>query len=92
MRVIINSMPKCPSCQLAKQYLKDNAIPFEEFVFDDVESRRGLYDRLGLVGKERTVPQIIVIEDDGVENRLGGWTDLLRSDLTTRYRDSMFGE
>ena len=72
----------CPYCHLAKHYLTEHGVAYTEVVYDDDQTRQAMYDTLGLIGTERTVPQIF---SDGPYGRvrIGGYSDLLRSDLPT---------
>ena len=67
----VHSKLDCPYCTDVKGWLALKGIPFTEVRHDDDADRAQLYDRLGLVGAERTVPQVIV--NDGDEQyRIGG--------------------
>jgi glutaredoxin len=85
MKIEVHSKTNCPFCKKAKLYLSRHNIPFEEYVYDDDKERFSMYDRFGLVGDQRTVPQIVVLENDGTFSRIGGFVDLIGSDLITRY-------
>lgn len=74
----------CPFCVLAKQYLNEHAISFDEMVYDDDDARAEMYNRFGLAGNQRTVPQIFVVENDGTRQRIGGYTELIHSDVVAR--------
>jgi glutaredoxin len=63
---------------MAKQYLSEHGIPYTELVFDDDQERQSMYDELGLIGSQRTVPQIFRATPDGDRERIGGYSDLLR--------------
>jgi glutaredoxin len=65
---------------MAKQYLNAHGIAYTEVVYDDDQARAAMYDALELIGSQRTVPQIF---SDGPQGRvrIGGYSDLLRSDL-----------
>lgn len=82
MLIELHSKTRCPGCVMAKEWLTERNIPFELFVYDDDSDRFAMYDRLGLEGPKRTVPQIVV---DGV--RLGGYRALINSDLEVRYKN-----
>lgn len=79
MEVIIYSKTICPHCTSAKQYLKQNGVPYIEQNLDDDAERQAFYAKVG--EGVRTVPQIFV---DGV--RLGGFQDLLKSDVVARHK------
>ena len=81
MRAIIYTKTVCPYCTMAKQYLREHSIEYAEVVFDDDDQRQNMYEELGLVGPQRTVPQVFVIRSDGTPQRIGGYDDLLRSEI-----------
>ena len=83
MRAIVYSKTICPYCAMAKEYLREHGIEYTEVGFDDDDARQSMYDELGLVGRQRTVPQVFIIESDGKPRRVGGY-DELRSDLAVR--------
>lgn len=85
MNIVVNSKTNCPYCVKAKMWLDDRGIAYETNVYDDDAERNAMYDSLGLVGNQRTVPQIIV---DGV--RIGGYTDLTKSDVADRANAGKF--
>ena len=59
MNVKVYSTKFCPYCKMAKEFLKDRKIPFEEInVQEDPEAARHMIEKSGQVG----VP---VIEIDG---------------------------
>jgi glutaredoxin 3 len=87
MKIEVHSKTDCPYCVKAKAWLNERGIPFELFVYDDELERQQMYDRLGLVGSQRTVPQIVV---DGM--RIGGYTDLTKSDVADRANAGKFDE
>lgn len=81
MHIEVHSKTNCPGCVMAKEWLKERNLPFTLYVYDNDDDRFAMYDRLGLEGHKRTVPQIVV---DGV--RLGGYSALIKSDLEERYK------
>lgn len=83
MNVEIYSKTTCPSCQRAKAFLQQHGMSYSEYVYDDDQERQALYDRLGLIGTQRTVPQIFVAQT-GILEHIGGYSDLLNSDLVSR--------
>lgn len=85
MNIIVHTKTDCPWCVRAKEYLTERNIPFETKVYDDFEARNAMYDALGLTGHQRTVPQIVV---DDV--RIGGYSDLVSSDVADRYAAGNF--
>jgi glutaredoxin 3 len=68
--VTIHSKSDCPFCEQARAFLGVHGIPFTETKHDDVAERNAMYDRLGLVAKDRTVPQVII--NDGEQDYLVG--------------------
>lgn len=62
MRIEIHSKQGCPSCEDAKEWLVRHRLSFEEFRHDDLDERQSFYDSLGLVGNERRVPKIFLID------------------------------
>ena len=83
MNVEIYSRTTCPYCTKAKAYLDKHGIQYTEHNVDDNSTKQAMYDSLGLQGPQRTVPQIIV---DGV--RVGGYSDLIVSDVAARWKAS----
>lgn len=80
MKVEVFSKSSCPYCVKAKAYLDKHGVAYEELSIEGNAANQERYNALGLEGRERTVPQIIA---DGV--RIGGFTDLIVSDLVKRY-------
>jgi len=87
MKIEVHSKTDCPYCVKAKTWLNERGILFDLFVYDDESERQIMYDRLGLEGNNRTVPQIVV---DGA--RLGGYTNLIESDIADRFNAGKFDE
>jgi glutaredoxin 3 len=85
MKIEVHSKTDCPYCVKAKSWLEDRNIPYDLSVYDDMAERQALYDHLGLVGSDRSVPQIIV---DG--DRVGGYSDLIKSDVEDRFNAGNF--
>lgn len=83
MKIEIHTKSGCGWCDAAKAYLNGAGCEgrYEVILHDDPDERAAFYDSLGLVGKDRTMPQIIV---DGA--RVGGCLDLFRSDVVARLR------
>jgi glutaredoxin len=92
MLIKIYSKNDCPYCQKAKAFLQSNTLPYDETVLDRMEDRQALYDRLGLEGPKRTVPQIFLHETDGTTTRIGGYDDLVASDILARWQAGNFNE
>lgn len=85
MKIEVHSKTDCPYCVKAKEWLNTRNIPYDLFVYDNEADRAAMYDRLGIEGSERTVPQIIV---DG--ERIGGYTQLVKSDVEDRFNAGNF--
>lgn len=81
MIVTVKSKDGCPSCVKAKQWLASNNIAYVEERYDDANERQKMYDRLGLVGSARTVPQIVVTDDAGGERLIQGYDRLIISGI-----------
>jgi len=90
MKIEINSKSDCPYCKYAKKYLDERGIPYEEFVHDDYDERQKMYASLNLAENQRTVPQIILVENDGTRVRIGGFDELVQSDLADRWAAGNF--
>ena len=59
MKIMIYSTPSCAFCVMAKEFFKENKIPFEEYnVAADLEKRKEMMQKTGQMG----VP---VIDIDG---------------------------
>jgi glutaredoxin len=80
--------PVCPYCQMAKRYLTEHGIVFREVIFNDDAERQRMYDDLGLPAHQRTVPQVF----DHHGGRIGGYQDLLHSDLAAQMAVGDFNE
>ena len=68
----------CPYCVKAVEDIISNGDVYEEIKINDQVKRNEFYDDNNLVGKDRTVPQIWKIENDGSETYIGGYTQLLK--------------
>lgn len=80
MQIELFTKTPCPYCSKAKAWLDKHAIPYRELPLDGDPENQQRFNALGLTGRSRTVPQIIA---DG--ERIGGYTDLIISDLVQRY-------
>lgn len=50
-KVIVYSTPTCPYCKMAKEYLKENKIPFEDIdVAHDQEKAKEVVEKSGQMG------------------------------------------
>jgi glutaredoxin 3 len=92
MRAIIYTKTICPYCQMAKQYLSEHGVTFTEVVFDDDDERLAMYEELALPDHQRTVPQVFIVEPDGTQRRIGGYSDLLNSDVAAQMAIGDFKE
>lgn len=73
----IHSKAGCPFCDRAKALLAQKGLAYTEIRHDDDVERQAFYDRLGLAGAERTVPQVILIDGQSGERfRVGGYREL----------------
>lgn len=68
----------CPFCDKAKAWLNERGIPFKLMELLPSE-RQELYNRLELIGADRTVPQVIVTDCEGESHRIGGYEQLIVS-------------
>lgn len=51
MFIKVYTTPTCPYCQMAKDYLKNQEVDFEEMnVQDDLEARKEMVDKSGQLG------------------------------------------
>jgi glutaredoxin 3 len=82
--ITINSKTSCPFCDDAKAFLSGQGIPFEEIKYDDDAARNALYDRLGLVGDQRRVPQVM-LGYAGELMRIGGARELRMSGIQSLF-------
>jgi len=83
-RLTLHTKTGCPHCDAAKAWLTERGIPFDVALHDDDAERQALYDRLGLVGSARTVPQA-VLTADGEEYRIGGYAALVVSGVESLF-------
>lgn len=74
----------CPFCDVVKAWFDERKIAYA-FVELGPEGRQALYNRLKLEGSRRTVPQIMLIDNEGVQHRIGGSTELTVSKLETLF-------
>jgi len=73
-RLTLNTKTGCPWCERAKAWLTERGIRFDTVLHDDDAERQALYDRLGLTGSARTVPQA-VLEADGESQSAVKWAE-----------------
>lgn len=81
MIVTVKSKDGCPFCVKAKEWLAGNNIAYVEERYDDANERQKMYDRLGLVGSARTVPQIVVSYGNGDDRLIQGYDRLIISGI-----------
>lgn len=85
MKVVIYTKSDCPFCEKAKDWLDERLIDWKAMKFDNFGERQAMYDSLGLKGVERSVPQILLVADDGtVVEHIKGFTGLIDSGLENR--------
>jgi glutaredoxin 3 len=82
--ITINSKTNCPFCEDAKAFLSSHGIPFVETKIDDDDARNALYDRLGLAGDQRRVPQVMLTYA-GEHMRIGGARELRMSGVQSLF-------
>ena len=86
-RVEIHSKADCPHCATAREFLADRNIPFTEIKHDDDAERQAFYDELELTGSQRTVPQVLLVHDEGFY-RIGGARELAVSGIESLFRSA----
>ena len=82
--ITINSKTNCPFCEDARAFLSSHGIPFVETKIDDDDARAALYDRLGLAGDQRRVPQVMLTYA-GEHMRIGGARELRTSGVQSLF-------
>lgn len=71
------SKTDCPSCVKATEWLRNRGYDYEQIKLETQAERDALYDRLGLSGDERRVPQIFIVDtESGHRERVGGYDAL----------------
>lgn len=78
----------CPYCEKAKSWLAERGIPYH-LVEMTQQERQGFYDRMELVGRERTVPQVMIQDIMGDWHRIGGYAELQNSRLETLFQENI---
>lgn len=82
----VNSKTGCPLCTKAKAFLTGRQLSFTEILHDDDAARQAFYDQLGLVGGERTVPQVFLVDtESGERYRIGGSRELEGSGIASLF-------
>ena len=79
--VELHGKTDCPYCEKAKAFLTAAKIPFTVVLHDDETNRWAFYDKLGLVGDARFVPQVLLIDT----HVIGGYSALLRSGIASLF-------
>lgn len=76
----------CPYCEYAKMYLAHLAVPVRLIGHDDTAARQAWYDEQDppLRGPARTMPQIFAVDAAGRRTRIGGYAELLASDVAAQ--------
>ena len=85
-QVKIYTKSDCELCEKTKVYFAER--PHIQVVIVPVElqaERDKLYDKYQREGKERLMPQIVIIEPDGTEHPIGGYKDVINNNI-----DSLF--
>lgn len=85
MELRVYSKTGCPWCERAVEWLVERKIPFDKILLDDDSVRNRLYDKMGLTGGERTVPQIVVTCQGEEWVRIGGYQELVTSRVETLW-------
>lgn len=86
-RIEVHSKDGCPHCASVVAFLSSQDVPFSEIKLNDQSLRETLYDRLGLVGGERTVPQVMLVAD-GELYRIGGEAETVLSGVESLFKSS----
>lgn len=71
MKVIIYSTTTCPYCKMAKDYLSERGIVFEEKLVDQDETAR--QEMASVSGGFLGVPFLVIEKDDGVKETIIGF-------------------
>jgi glutaredoxin 3 len=82
-RIVVYGTAGCPFCQNARKFLSKNNVPFDDIVFSTTAEKTSFYDSHPEL--PRTVPPIFL---DG--ESVGGYTDLMRSDLAASIERGEF--
>lgn len=82
--LVVHSKAGCPFCVKAKEWLTEKGIQFIVEEHDDEAEKNQFYDKLGLVGNERTLPQIIYTEEYA-EYRIEGYSQLVISGIESLF-------
>lgn len=69
-KIIVYSTPTCPFCKMAKQFLKEKGVAFEDI---DVAADEKKADEMIKKSGQMGVPVIVVADDAGKEEVLVGF-------------------
>jgi glutaredoxin len=86
LTLTMNSKTICPWCDVSRAWLDAHGIIYVEVKLDDPADRAAMFDRLGLVGAARTVPQF-VLTAEGEDYLISGSKELMQTGL-----ESLFGK
>ena len=84
MKYLIISKAGCLPCAQAKQWLNHRKYQYAEKMLDtgfrasdrDYISKEELFEQYPFV---KTLPAIFILEEDGTETYIGGYTDLIKT-------------
>jgi glutaredoxin 3 len=77
-KVIIYSTPSCTFCNMTKDFLKANNVPYEDYdVGADIEKRKEMVERSGQMG----VPVIFVGDDAATAQMIVGFDEATLKEL-----------
>ncbi len=85
VQVTMFSKDDCPACASAAAFFEAHVIDRTEIKLNDRADRLALYDRFGLQGTDRTVPQIVLTDPWGDTYRIGGAHELTMSGLQSLF-------
>jgi glutaredoxin len=85
MVITLHSKDGCPYCVHARNWFADRGVAITEIKWNNTAERTRMYATLSEKFGQRiaTVPQIVV-EEDGLENLIPGYTALIKSELAQR--------
>lgn len=86
------SKSDCPYCDTSRAWLEAHGMDIytTEVKYDDPAARAAMYDRLGLTGAARTVPQFILNTDHGETYLISGTRGT--KGLMEQGLESLFGK
>ena len=74
-KILVVGFAGCPFCAKTETFFERRKLPYHFVDMDDPALRQEYYDRLGLIGDERTMPQIFIND----ERVAGGYRGLVMS-------------